>query len=47
MISNSEFQKIIRSTWRSAPGEKARRYVGQFYALERIGERITGKVEGN
>ena len=29
------------------PGEKARRYIGQFYAQGWIGDRITGKVEGN
>jgi hypothetical protein len=40
-------QKMIRSTWSGTPGEKARHYLGKFYALERIGERITGKVEGN
>lgn len=45
--SNSSLQKAIRSTWSKAPGEKARRYIGKFYALERIGDRITGKVEGN
>jgi len=40
-------QKLIRSAWSRTPGEKARRYISKFYALERIGERITGKVEGN
>jgi uncharacterized Zn finger protein len=40
-------QKALRSTWSGNPGEKARRYISKFYALERIGERITGKVEGN
>ena len=44
---DSSQQKAIRSTWSKAPGEKARRYIGKFYALERIGGRITGKVEGN
>jgi uncharacterized Zn finger protein len=45
--SASSLQQSIRSTWPKAPGEKARRYIGKFYNLERIGERITGKVEGN
>jgi hypothetical protein len=45
--SVSSLQKAIRSTWSGTPGEKARRYIGKFYALERIGERISGKVEGN
>jgi uncharacterized Zn finger protein len=45
--STSPLQQAIHSTWSKAPGEKARRYIGQFYALERIGDRITGKVEGN
>ena len=45
--SDSLLQKAIRSTWSGAPREKARRYINKFYALERIGERITGKVEGN
>jgi uncharacterized Zn finger protein len=40
-------QKVLRTTWPGPPGEKARRYIGKFYALERIGDRITGKVEGN
>jgi uncharacterized Zn finger protein len=45
--SDSSLQNAIHSTWSKAPGEKARRYIGKFYALERIGGRITGKVEGN
>ena len=44
---DSALHKAIRSTWSGTPGEKARRYIGKFYALERIGGRITGTVEGN
>ena len=40
-------RKALRSTWRGSPGEKAQRYIGQFYDLERIGLKISGKVEGN
>ena len=44
---NTTLQDILRSRWSKPPGEKARRYVGKFYGLEKIGDRITGKVEGN
>jgi uncharacterized Zn finger protein len=44
---NPSQQKAIRSTWSKSPSEKARRYIGKFYALERTEERISGKVEGN
>ena len=37
----------LRTNWPSPPGEKARCYVGQFFAREHIGQRITAKVEGN
>jgi uncharacterized Zn finger protein len=43
----AEMQKAIRSTWRGQASEKARRYIGKFYDLERIGKQINGKVEGN
>ena len=45
--SEAVMQKALRSTWPGSAREKARRYIGKFYALERIGERISGKVEGN
>jgi len=43
----NSFHNLLRSQWPGPPGEKARRYVGKFFACERIGDRITGKVEGN
>jgi uncharacterized Zn finger protein len=45
--TDTSTQNALRSTWSKAPGEKARRYIGKFFALERIGNRLTGKVEGN
>lgn len=44
---DDSFQKLLRSTWPGPPGEKARHYIDKFYTLERIGDRIMGKVEGN
>ena len=43
----SAFHRLLRSQWPGSPSEKDRRYIGKFYARERIGDRITGKVEGN
>jgi uncharacterized Zn finger protein len=45
--SIAKIQKTFRSTWRGQASEKARRYIGKFYALERFGQQIIGKVEGN
>jgi uncharacterized Zn finger protein len=45
--AESAFHQLLRSQWPGPPAEKARRYIGKFYACERIGDRITGKVEGN
>jgi uncharacterized Zn finger protein len=45
--SDNTFQNLLHAQWPGPPGEKAKRYIGQFYARECIGERITGKVEGN
>ncbi len=43
----SAFHQLLRSQWPGAPSDKARRYLGKFFACERIANRITGKVEGN
>jgi uncharacterized Zn finger protein len=40
-------KKAIGRDWARSPGEKARRYVGQFYDCKRIGTRIVARVEGN
>jgi hypothetical protein len=45
--SENSFRKLLSVQWPGPPGEKARRYVGQFFACERVGDRIVGKVEGN
>lgn len=45
-VENS-FHELLRTQWPGPPSEKARRYLGKFYACERIANRITGKVEGN
>ena len=45
--TEKSFHLLLRSEWPSPPSEKARLYIGKFYACERIGNRITGKVEGN
>jgi hypothetical protein len=44
-VENS-FPDLLRTQWPGPPSEKARRYLGKFYACERIANRITGKVEG-
>ena len=45
--SESSFSQLLHSRWQEPLGGKAAAYVGKFYACERIGDRITGKVEGN
>jgi uncharacterized Zn finger protein len=45
-VENS-FHELLRTQWPGQPSEKARRYLGKFYACEHIANRITGKVEGN
>ena len=40
-------QTAIRSHWPGPPGEKAVRYIGQFYDGTRTGTKIVAKVEGN
>jgi hypothetical protein len=41
------FHKLLHAQWPGPQNEKARTYVGKFFGCERIGDRITGKVEGN
>jgi hypothetical protein len=43
----SSFHKLLQTQWPGPPSEKVRRYLDKFYACERIGDRISGKVEGN
>lgn len=40
-------KSTIQKNWSSAPGEKAKRYVGQFIGATRFGTKITAKVNGN
>ena len=37
----------IKTHWPNAPGEKARRYIGQFFNTTRSGNKIAGQVVGN
>ncbi len=37
----------IQNHWSDTPGDKAKRYVGQFYNATRRGTRISAQVEGN
>lgn len=39
--------RAIQTHWSDTPGDKARRYVGQFYNATRRGTKITAQVEGN
>jgi hypothetical protein len=39
--------KAINTYWSQALGDKAKRYVGQFYNATRRGTKITAQVEGN
>ena len=47
MSEISALQTAIRAQWLTAPSEKAKRYVGQFFGTTRVGSKITGKVQGN
>jgi len=40
-------QDAIRRHWPYPPGEKAQRYVGQFFDATRFGNKIAAQVEGN
>lgn len=37
----------IQTCWSDMPGDKAKRYVGQFYSATRRGTKISAQVEGN
>lgn len=50
IISNPEIETLtkgIQSHWRSQPGDKARKYIGQFSNRIRMGTKIVAKVVGN
>ena len=40
-------KSTIQKNWSTEPGEKAKRYVGQFFEATRLGTKITAKVVGN
>jgi len=49
-MSRSDIETLvqaIKTRWPDAPGEKARKYVGQFFNVTRLGTRIAGQVVGN
>ncbi len=49
-MSKSDLKTLtaaIRTHWSDTPGDKAERYVGQFYNATRRGTRISAQVEGN
>jgi uncharacterized Zn finger protein len=37
----------IRSYWSRTPSDKAKRYIGQFFNMARVGTKITAQVVGN
>ena len=39
--------RAIQTHWSGTPGDKVRRYVGQFFNATRRGAKITAQVEGN
>src|SRR5437667_10670091 len=45
--NNEELISIIRSDWPRSAGDKAKRYVGQFFDRTLTDNKITAKVEGN
>jgi len=40
-------KSTIQKDWPSEPGEKAKRYVGQFFEATRMGTKLMAKVVGN
>lgn len=40
-------RSALQRRWPHAPGEKAQRYVDNFFECQRIGTRISGRVVGN
>jgi len=50
VVSNPEIETLtkgIQSHWTSKPGDKAKKYIGQFSNRVRIGTKIVAKVLGN
>jgi uncharacterized Zn finger protein len=47
MSDIERLQAAIRSHWSGPPGEKAARYIGQFFDCTRTETKIIGKVVGN
>lgn len=43
----ARLQNAIRRHWPGRPGEKAQRYIGQFFDATRFGTKIAARVEGN
>lgn len=37
----------LHKNWSAEPGEKPGRYIGKFFGTTRLGDQISGKVEGN
>lgn len=42
-----ELKKVIQNYWLSPPSLKARNYINKFFQHQRIGQKISAKVEGN
>jgi len=40
-------RSAIRKRWPNQPSVKAKRYIGQFFDMRRIGQKITAQVDGN
>jgi uncharacterized Zn finger protein len=40
-------KQALERHWSGEPGDKARRYIGQFFNRQRLGTRITAQVTGN
>jgi len=49
-MSNSDVKTLttaVKHHWPQAPGDKAKRYIGQFFNTSRTGTKIVGQVVGN
>ena len=42
-----DLRSAIRQRWPQQPSAKAKRYIGQFFDMRRIGQKITAQVDGN
>ena len=45
--ADDKLGRELRRGWSAAPGEKVAHYIGQFFDTTRLGDQISGRLEGN